>query len=52
MPKYVKTYIKQEKPEGLLESLKKTTEAEELGSDRDENEDMKVLKDLSITTSG
>ena len=45
LPKYVKTYIKQEKPEGLLETLKKAKEAEELGSDKDENEYMKVLKD-------
>ena len=40
----MKTYIKQEKPEGLLETLKKAKEAEELGSDKDENEVMKVLK--------
>ena len=45
LPNYGKTYIKQEKPEGLLETLKKAKEAEELGSDRDENEDIKVLKD-------
>ena len=31
-PKYVKTYIKQEKPEGLLETLKNAKEAEEIGS--------------------
>ena len=45
LPAYVKTYIKQEKPEGLLETLKKAKEAEELGSDREENEDIRVLKE-------
>ena len=44
----METYIKQEKPEGLLETLKKAKEAETLGSDRDKNEDMKVLKE-SVT---
>ena len=37
LPKCVKKYIKQKKPEGLLETLKKVNEAEELGSDRDKN---------------
>ena len=33
LPKYIKTCIKQEKPKGLLETLRKAKEAEELGSD-------------------
>ena len=44
LPKFIKTYIKQEKPEGLLENLKKAKEAEELGSNWDEKEDMNILK--------
>ena len=35
LPKYIKRYIKQEKPEGLLENLKKAKEAEELGPDHE-----------------
>ena len=31
LPKFIRKYIKQEKPEGLLETLKTAKEAEELG---------------------
>ena len=49
LPKYTKRYIKQEKPDSLLENLKKTKEAEELGSDYDGHEDIKGYRMLSLS---
>ena len=43
LPKYIKRYIKQERPEGLLDTLKKVKQAEELGPDYEENDDIKGL---------
>ena len=45
LPKYIKRYIKQERPTTLLDTLQKAKEAEELGPDHDGHEDIKGLQD-------
>ena len=45
LPKYIKKYIKQEKPATIWETLKRAKQAEELGADHDENDDLKELKE-------
>ena len=49
LPKYIKKYIKQEKPKTLRDTLIRAKEAEELGKNHDEDEDIKSLQQ-SMTT--
>ena len=51
LPKYIKRYIKQERPTTLLDTLQKAKEAEELGPDHDGHEDIKGLQDYVTATS-
>ena len=45
LPKYIKRYIKAEKPKNLRGTLIRAKEAEELGKDHDADEDIKSLQD-------
>merc|ERR1711872_1046380 len=45
LPKYIKRYIKQEKPTTLRDTLIRAKEAEELGEDHDADEDIKGLQE-------
>ena len=45
LPRYIKRYIKAEKPKSLRDTLIRAKEAEELGKSYDENEDIKSLQD-------
>ena len=44
LPKYIRKYIKQEKPKTLRDTLIRAKEAEELGKNHDEDEDIKSLQ--------
>ena len=45
LPRYIKRYIKQERPKTLSETLIKAREAEELGIDYDDDGDMEYVKE-------
>ena len=49
LPRYIRKYVKLERPKSLTDTLIKAREAEELGSDYDEDGDMKEVKN-SIQT--
>ena len=44
LPKYIKKYIRQEKPKTLRDTLIRAKEAEELGKNHNEDEDIKSLQ--------
>ena len=45
LPRYIRRYVKSEKPKTLSETLIKAREAEELGSDYEEDDGIKEVKD-------